>query len=121
MTSVKIEHSSVTCRIRSSGFDVFIVAVRIVSSVPGDTTAALSPAAVALLAGVPVPAETAMAANANAPIAAAATTARTNVRPRKRKLPLIELDLPRSVTEQGGGANVPPESRTREEPETCGG
>src|SRR3954453_5781960 len=54
LTVVRIEHSSVTERIRSVGFDVAIVAVSSVTPGPcGVITTALSPAAVTLFAGVP--------------------------------------------------------------------
>src|SRR3954447_15685292 len=54
LTVVRIEHSSVTERIRSVGFDVAIVAVSNVTPGPcGVITTALSPAAVTLFAGVP--------------------------------------------------------------------
>ena len=49
--AVVIEHSSATCRIRSSGFDVLSVACRIGTLLPGPATTSLSPAATTLFAG----------------------------------------------------------------------
>jgi len=75
ITVVSIEHSRVTERIRSVGFDVDIVAVSRVAPVSGAMMMVLLPAAVTLFAGVPEPAKApVLTAKRPAAIAAPART-----------------------------------------------